>query len=365
MKVLTILGARPQFIKAGTVSREIIRSKAQGYNIKEVIVHTGQHFDENMSDIFFKEMKIPKPNYNLGVNSKDHGAMTGLMLEKIEEILCFEKPDWVVLYGDTNSTLSGALAASKLNIKIAHIESGLRSFNMAMPEEINRIITDRLSTFLFCPTTKSVENLNLEGVSDWGHNPKVMLTGDVMQDGAIFYKKISEKPKSIDIDSGFVLCTVHRAENTDNIDHLKEIFSALKKISHSKEVVMPLHPRTKKIIEKNKIDLSGIRIIEPVGYLNMVWLIDNSSLILTDSGGLQKEAYFFNTPCITLRNETEWVELVECGANILTGANKEAILQAFEKISEGLNIFEYDSALYGDGTASEIIVRALRDSNEI
>jgi len=324
MKIVTILGARPQFIKAGTVSREI----AKYQEIEEIIVHTGQHYDANMSDIFFEEMQIPKPHYFLGIGGKSHGAMTGQMIEKIEEVVLKENPDWVMVYGDTNSTLAGAIVASKLHIKLAHIEAGLRSFNMKMPEEVNRILTDRVSNILFCPTDTAVENLKNEGFDTF--DIKVVKSGDVMQDGAIFYKSLARQPK-VEFSNDFILCTIHRAENTDSEDRLREIFEALSEIAKEKQVILPIHPRTKKIIEDLEIDVNSLTIIEPVGYLEMVWMIDNCSLVMTDSGGLQKEAFFFEKPCITLRDETEWVELVEHGFNILVGADKNRIERAYRE----------------------------------
>ncbi|MBA6222887.1 UDP-N-acetylglucosamine 2-epimerase (non-hydrolyzing) [Colwellia sp. MB02u-18] len=355
MKILTILGARPQFIKAGTVSRAIAeRIAIEGEIIKEVIVHTGQHYDENMSDVFFDELKIPKPDYKLDAGGKSHGAMTASMIEKLELIMLVEKPDWVMVYGDTNSTLAGAIAASKLHIKIAHVEAGLRSFNMRMPEEINRILTDRVSNILFCPTLGAVDNLNKEGVVNWGNNTKVVLSGDVMQDGANFYRQFSVKPELIEIDSDFILCTIHRAENTDSLERMDGIFSALREISKTKQVIMPLHPRTKKVLDSNDVDTAGITFTEPVGYLKMVWLIENSDLVITDSGGLQKEAYFFDKPCITLRDETEWVELVDSGANKLVGTDCTKIINAFNFFN-GYS-FEGDNNLYGQGNTSKIII---------
>ncbi|UPT78613.1 UDP-N-acetylglucosamine 2-epimerase (non-hydrolyzing) [Sulfurovum sp. XGS-02] len=336
-------------MKAGSVSREI----ANHSDIKEIIVHTGQHYDANMSDIFFDEMKIPKPDYNLDINGLGHGAMTGQMLEKIEEVLIKEKPDWVLVYGDTNSTLAGALAASKLHIKIAHIEAGLRSFNMKMPEEVNRILTDRVSNILFCPTDTAVENLKNEGYENF--DCKIVKSGDVMQDGARFYKNLAVKP-NIEIKDDFVLCTIHRAENTDDKNRLKDIFEALDEIAKKKQVILPLHPRTKKILENLKLNIKNLTIIDPVGYLEMVWLIDNCSLVMTDSGGLQKEAYFFAKPCITLRDETEWVELVENRFNILAGANKHKILDLYKNF-EFSDDFGLD--LYGNGNASHHILHAL------
>lgn len=357
MKIVTILGARPQFIKAGSVSREILHQQQTGKDIQEVIVHTGQHYDSNMSDVFFEEMKIPKPDYFLGIGGKTHGAMTGQMIEKIEEILDKEKPNWVVVYGDTNSTLAGAIAASKLHIKIAHVEAGLRSFNMRMPEEVNRILTDRISSVLFCPTQAAINNLNNEGVNNWKTDIKIVLSGDVMQDGAMFYKELAQKPKDILISENFALCTIHRAENTNDPVRLRNIISALNEIAQTKQLILPLHPRTKKILKAGDYCSPNLTIIDPVGYLNMVWLIDNCSLVLTDSGGLQKEAYFFGKPCITLREETEWVELVEEGSNVLVGANKEKIITAFKDTAKV--IIPNPKHLYGGGKACRRIVSEL------
>lgn len=351
MKILTILGARPQFIKAGSVSREIGKHK----EIEEIIVHTGQHYDSNMSDIFFDEMKIPKPNYFLGIGGKSHGAMTGQMIEKIEEVALSEKPDWIMVYGDTNSTLAGSIVASKLHIKLAHIEAGLRSFNMKMPEEVNRILTDRVSNILFCPTDTAIQNLKNEGYENL--DCKIVKSGDVMQDGAIFYKNLAVKP-NFEIKQDFILCTIHRAENTDDEIRLKSIFEALNEIAKEKQVILPLHPRTKKILENLKLDISNLKIIEPVGYLEMVWLIDNCDFVMTDSGGLQKEAYFFEKQCITLRDETEWVELVECGANTLVGADKYKIIEAYRNNTE-FNKQNSKLDLYGGGKASENIIKEL------
>lgn len=349
MKILTVLGARPQFIKAGSVSREF----AKYDEIEEIIIHTGQHYDTNMSDIFFKEMKISKPNYFLGIGNMYHGAMTGQMIEKIEKVSLKEKPDWILVYGDTNSTLAGALVASKLHIKLAHIEAGLRSFNMKMPEEINRILTDRISNILFCPTEIALKNLKKEGFDNF--DCKVIKSGDVMLDGALFYKKFAIKP-NYKIENNYILVTVHRAENTDNEDRIRNIFEALNKIGKEKQIILPLHPRTKKVIEKLKINIGKLTIIEPVGYLEMVWLINNCTLIMTDSGGLQKEAYFFEKPCIILRDETEWLELVKNGYNILVGANKEKILDNYNKNF----IFKKKKLnLYGNGKASQKIITEL------
>ena len=351
MKIVTILGARPQFIKAGTVSREI----AKYSEIQEVIVHTGQHFDANMSDIFFDEMKIPKPNYNLAINGLGHGAMTGQMLEKIEEVLLKENPDWVMVYGDTNSTIAGALAASKLHIKVAHVEAGLRSFNMNMPEEINRILTDRISNTLFCPTQSAIDNLGKEGYDTL--DIKIVKNGDVMQDGAMFYKYLAVKPDNMALQNEYILSTIHRAENTDDSQRLKAIFEALNEISKEIQIVLPLHPRTKNILKTSDIVLSSnIIIIEPIGYLKMVYLIKNAKMIMTDSGGLQKEAFFFEKPCITLRDETEWIELIENKFNVLSGADKNKIINLYHTC-EFNNDFSID--LYGGGKASETIVKEL------
>jgi len=361
MKILTILGARPQFIKAGSVSREILRQKDEGRRLKEVIVHTGQHYDANMSDIFFDEMKIPKPDYFLGIGGKSHGAMTGQMIEKIEEVALKEKPDWIMVYGDTNSTLAGAIVASKLHIKLAHVEAGLRSYNMKMPEEVNRILTDRVSDILFCPTQTAVDNLKKEGfpfVTASGNKQKIANVGDVMQDGAMFYKQFAKKSP---ITNNYVLCTIHRAENTDDENRLRDIFEALNEIAKEKQIILPLHPRTKKIIQNLELNIQNLTIIDPVGYLEMVWLIDNCSLVMTDSGGLQKEAYFFEKQCITLRDETEWVELVENGYNTLVGANKDKIIEAYSKIiNTNIPITNNQlTNLYGGGKASAKIIEEL------
>lgn len=356
MKILTVIGARPQFIKAAVISRAIKSTE----DITEVIVHTGQHFDNNMSEIFFEEMEIPKPDYNLNINGLGHGAMTGQMLEKIEEVLIKERPDWVLVYGDTNSTLAGALAAKKLHIKVAHVEAGLRSFNMKMPEEINRILTDRISDILFCPTDTAVKNLHNEGYKNI--SCQIEQVGDVMQDAALFYSKRSKKPNT-EIPEKFILCTVHRAENTDNPQSFKNIFEALEEISNETPVVLPLHPRTKNKLKSINYNFSAtpITFIEPVGYLEMVWLLQNCDLVMTDSGGLQKEAYFFKTPCLTLREETEWVELVENGFNSICGSEKDNIINSFKNIitKQKLN---FGKELYGNGKAGEKTIYKIKVS---
>lgn len=353
MKIVTVIGARPQFIKAAVVSRLL----ASTPDIQEIIVHTGQHFDTNMSDVFFKEMAIPKPHYNLNVNGLNHGAMTGQMLEKIEQILLKEKPDWVLVYGDTNSTLAGALAAKKLHIKVAHVEAGLRSFNMDMPEEINRILTDHISDLLFCPTYTAVRNLEKEGFLN---KPcRIIKNGDVMQDAALFYVDKARKP-DMELPDNFILCTVHRAENTDDFQKLKSIFKALETISTQMPVVLPLHPRTRGRLLAIGYDFvrSPIRFMSPVGYLEMVWLLKNCQFVMTDSGGLQKEAYFFSKYCVTMRDETEWIELVENGFNILTGCDYRQILDAFEKIQKAQE-GNFGKRLYGNGDAGNRVLREL------
>jgi len=352
MKILTVLGARPQFVKAGSVSREISKYS----DVEEIIVHTGQHYDKNMSDVFFDEMKIPKPDYYLGIGGKSHGAMTGQMIEKIEEVAIKEKPDWILVYGDTNSTLAGSIVASKLHIKLAHIEAGLRSFNMKMPEEVNRILTDRVSDILFCPTQTAIKNLENEGYKNL--SAKIVKSGDVMQDGASFYKSLSRKPE-FDVPSKFILSTIHRAENTDDLSRLENILNSLNEINKTIPVILPIHPRTSKIIKDNSLSVDFIT-IEPVGYLEMVWLIDNCSLVMTDSGGLQKEAFFFEKPCITLRDETEWVELVENRFNILAGAQREKIIETFNN-KDNLFSNDYSIDLYGNGNASKTIIEELRN----
>lgn len=353
-KILTIIGARPQFIKAATVSREFRKS-----GIEEIIVHTGQHFDANMSDIFFTEMDIPEPQYHLEVNSLGHGAMTGRMLEKIEEVLLKEKPDGVLVYGDTNSTLAGALAASKLHIPVAHVEAGLRSFDMRMPEEINRILTDRISKLLFCPTQTAVKNLEKEGFKNF--KCQIEQPGDVMYDAVLFYRQKAKEVSSIVKreslkKNGFALVTLHRAENTSDPERLKSICTALNEIHKTLPVVMPLHPRTKGFLKSLNLRLD-VNVIEPVGYFDMLSLIENCKLVLTDSGGLQKEAYFFEKFCLTLRDQTEWVELVEAGANEIVGADTEKILAGFRKNQD---IAIKSTSLYGDGYAARKIVEKLR-----
>lgn len=353
MKIFTIVGARPQFVKAAVVSRAF----ANYDEIEEQIIHTGQHHDQNMSDIFFEEMEIPRPAYNLGIHGKGHGAMTGQMLEGLEGLFMRHQPDLVIVYGDTNSTLAGALAATKLHIPIAHIEAGLRSFNMQMPEEVNRILTDRVSNFLFCPTDAAIENLSKEGYP-FG-NMKVVLSGDVMQDAAMYYAGKSALHSTIikDLNLGkFILCTLHRAENTDDEGRLSSIMNALSQINNEIPVVLPLHPRTKKIIAERGIK-TDVHIINPVGYFDMLELIKHSSLVMTDSGGLQKEAYFFQKHCVTLREETEWIELVKGGFNQLAGAAANSILEAYHLMKDKVSDFTVE--LYGGGHAAHRIAKEI------
>jgi len=362
MKLVTIVGARPQFIKAATVSRAIREHNRRGIApVEEIIVHTGQHFDENMSKVFFDELEIPRPDCNLDIASLSHGAMTGRMLEALEAVLLEQKPHWVLVYGDTNSTLAGALAAAKLHFPCAHIEAGLRSYNMRMPEEINRIVADRVSTLLFCPTTQAVENLRREGMTE-----NVRLVGDVMYDAALHYKAVARKRYALarwNVEpKRYVLCTVHRAENTDDPARFGQICEALQTVAREVPIVFPVHPRTRKLLDGKAVDAGGrgLRLIDPVSYLEMVRLESDALAILTDSGGVQKEAFFNQVPCLTLRDETEWVETVELGWNTLCGANSDRIIEAWKGLSKMRQI---DSASpYGDGEASVVTVKELLKS---
>lgn len=349
-KIVSILGARPQFIKAAVLSRIILENK----EFTEVLVHTGQHFDTNMSEVFFEEMDIPKPNYNLDINGVGHGAMTGRMLEQIEAVLLKEEPDLVVVYGDTNSTLAGALAAKKLGIKVAHVEAGLRSFNMNMPEEVNRILTDRISDLLLCPTVTALSNLKKEGFDSF--DAKVALTGDIMGDSVAFYSQMaaerSEIIKKLQLEGKkFILATIHRQENTDDPKVLTSILKALNDISADTLVVMPLHPRTRMMMEKFDLSFSGLT-IDPVGYFDMLQLLKYCSLVITDSGGLQKEAYFNKKPCVIAREETEWVELVNAGFARMGGGNSEQLKEAcMEYLNE---VPDFGVELYGREVGSAI-----------
>ena len=353
LKILTIIGARPQFIKASIVSKTFKESSF----IDETIVHTGQHFDFNMDRIFFDELSIPIPKYNLNINSVSHGEMTGKMIIDLEKIIIQEKPDFVLVYGDTNSTLAGALAAKKLHVKIIHVEAGLRSFNMRMPEEVNRILTDRISDILFCPTEKSVANLRDEGFENF--NCEIVNNGDVMFDLALHSKKLIDNSsfpiKEIE-NQKFILCTIHREENTNDAEKLKSIINALNRISDEIEVILPLHPRTKKCLDLNKTKLK-FRTYDPLGYLDMLKFLDHSSLVITDSGGLQKEAFFLKKNCVTLREQTEWTELVENGFNVVTGSDENIIYDSYKMMIEKKNNFDIN--LYGKGNACQIILDTL------
>jgi len=371
-KILTIIGARPQIIKAAALSRAIRNNFSN--EIKEVIVHTGQHYDENMSEVFFNEMQIPKPDYNLGTGSASHGKQTADMIEKIEEILVKEKPDYVVLYGDTNSTLAGSVAAAKIHIPIVHIEAGLRSFNKSMPEEINRIVCDHTSTLLFSPTRTGINNLIREGFKTHtkppftSDNPGIFHCGDIMYDNSLYFAKIAEEKtdilKKYNLQKGnFILGTIHRDNNTDIPERLNAIFEAIHEISSTKEldIVLPLHPRTSKILSQN-LDAElfeaisnnpFIKIIPPASFFEIITLEKNCKLVMTDSGGVQKEAYYFEKPVIILRPETEWVEIVENGVGKITDANKENILNAFNYFESNPNLSF--PPVFGDGKAAEFI----------
>jgi len=353
MKVVSIVGARPQFIKSAPLSR-LLRQTAT-----EVLVHTGQHYDDNMSAIFFEDLGIPAPDYNLEVGSGQHGAQTGLMLARIEEVLLAERPDWVLVYGDTNSTLAGALAAAKLHIKVAHVEAGLRSFNREMPEEHNRVLTDHCADLLFCPSQIAAANLSREGITRGVH-----VVGDVMAEALSYaverarnrskiITQMELKPK------GYLLATVHRVGNTDNPSRLRNILAAFNALKEP--IVFPVHPRTRKAIQTLGYPIANhIKLIEPVSYLDIVQLEQNARLILTDSGGIQKEAYWLGVPCVTLRDETEWVETVQTGWNVLAGSATECIVQT-------VCSFVFPSVrptLYGDGQGAGRCVALLSDCQE-
>jgi UDP-N-acetylglucosamine 2-epimerase len=377
MKVVTVVGARPQFIKAAAVRRAIQalnRSSAGSGSrkrIREILVHTGQHYDYLMDRVFFEELRLPKPDYHLGAGSGSHAVQTGRMLEGVERVLEKEKPEITIVYGDTNSTLAGALAAAKLNIPVGHVEAGLRSYRRSMPEETNRLLTDHLSTLLFCPTAQAVRNLSKEGIRN-GDKTVVKNVGDVMYDSVLYYSRIAEKKSKIIQKLGFLtpnsklrtpnyyLATLHRAENTDNPNRLKSILMALKEIGKGCPVVLPLHPRTKKMMGVQGLikEAKGIQLIDPVSYLDMLKLERHARVILTDSGGVQKEAYWFRVPCITLREETEWTETIRSGWNVLAGSRTKSIVEEVRHRAErkpppgGMGIF-------GDGKASEKIVQVI------
>ena len=356
LKIITILGARPQFIKAATISRAI--KELNNPHLQEIIVHTGQHFDKNMSQVFFDELEIPKPNYNLGISGVSHGQMTGRMLIEIENVIIEQKPNFVMVYGDTNSTLAGALAAAKLHVPIIHVEAGLRSFNMKMPEEVNRILVDRISDVHFCSSNLAVDNLKREGLSKQVYN-----VGDVMYDAALLYsnekyKKDFSFEKFIDTSKPYVLATCHRAENTNDKLRLENILKALQEIANHMQVALPLHPRTHKVIgEYNFLHyLDKILVLDPLPYIEMIWLQKGASVIITDSGGMQKESYFLKVPCVTIRDETEWLETLEGGANKLVGTSVEKIIEC---TLNPCNKDAFSHKIYGDGTASNQIVDIL------
>jgi len=364
-KLITVVGARPQFIKAAAVSRALAahNERAGGAPLDERIIHTGQHYDENMSRVFFDELKIPRPAMNLEVGSGSHGRQTGAMLERLEDVLLSEKPDGVLIYGDTNSTLAGALAAVKLHIPVAHVEAGLRSFNRRMPEEINRVVADCVSSLLLCPTATAVTNLANEGITQGVHG-----VGDVMYDSVLFNTELARAASNVMdrlelSERGYYLATVHRAENTDDPDRLAAILAAFGALDWP--VVLPLHPRTRHTLGDGLAKIADrVRVVDPVPYLDMLMLESHARMILTDSGGVQKEAFWFERPCVTLRDETEWVELVGCGCNRLTGADTKRILEA-------IAAFEADDArlptdrpadLYGDGHSAERVVELLTNA---
>lgn len=372
IKIVTIIGARPQIIKAAALSRAI-STKYSG-KIKEVIVHTGQHYDDNMSGVFFEELGIPNPDYNLNVGSGSHGKQTAAMIAGIEEILLKEKPSAIVLYGDTNSTLAGGVAASKIHVPVVHIEAGLRSFSKAMPEEVNRIMCDHVSTLLFSPTETGYKNLIREGFNKdakapfTADNPKIYHCGDVMYDNSLYFSKTAESKTDILqrlklTKSNFILATIHRNNNTDEPARLNALFKSLNDISlqNRLDVVLPLHPRTSKLLEANLAkenyeaikENTGFKITGPAGFLEMITLEKNCKLVMTDSGGVQKEAFYFEKPCVILRPETEWIELVECGTAIIADADEKRIKEAFSKLTSATNM--QFPKLYGDGAAAEFI----------
>jgi UDP-GlcNAc3NAcA epimerase len=359
VKLLTIVGARPQFIKASAVSRAIQSfNQSIDTHIEEVLVHTGQHYDANMSAVFFADLGIPDPKYNLGVSQCSHGEMTGKMIIALEKVIEEERPNMVLVYGDTNSTLAGALAAVKLHTPVAHVESGLRSFNNKMPEEINRIVVDRISSLLFCPTRTAVVNLKNEGIVE-----NVFNTGDVMYDATLHYLEYAKKTINLakwEVNEGcYALCTIHRADNTDNIEKLTSIVDALEEISLASPIVFPVHPRTKALLQKSGLmpRLNNVIVSHPVSYFEMLRLESSAKVILTDSGGVQKEAFFNKVPCITLRDETEWLETVALGVNTVCGTNKEDIIFAWENIRE----FTSEDKPYGNGSSSREIVERLAE----
>jgi UDP-GlcNAc3NAcA epimerase len=359
IRIAAIVGARPQFIKSAAVSR-VIRNDYAG-RVAEVLVHTGQHYDACMSQVFFEELDLPPPHHHLGIAGGRHGAMTGRMLEAIENVLLAERPDIVLVYGDTNSTLAGALAAVKLHVPVAHVEAGLRSFNRRMPEEINRLLTDRVSSLLFCPTTTAVENLAAEGITAGVHH-----VGDVMYDVALFYRDRARQRSDVlerfGLRAGeYALATCHRAENTDDANRLREICLGLSDLAVHLPVLFPVHPRTRLMIDEYRVDhlLTGVQRVDPVPFLDMVALLQSARFVLTDSGGLQKEAFFYGVPCVTVREETEWVETVELGGNRLSEASRERIRSAVEAAMAPRETMP--ASPYGNGSAADQIVALLAD----
>ncbi len=354
MKVVTVVGARPQFIKAAAVSRRL----AETPGAEECLVHTGQHFDENMSDIFFSEMQIPAPHHKLGISGGSHGQMTARMLAELETVLQSERPDCLLVYGDTNSTLAGALAAAKLGIPIAHVEAGLRSFNRAMPEEINRVLTDHVAELLYAPTQLAMDNLAREGIAD----RNCLLVGDVMYDAALFFgaHAVPTDPRIAELSMApFVLATVHRQENTDDPERLRNIFEALSDVATTLPVLLPLHPRTRKTLEAAGASdlLAPLSIVEPLGYFDMLAAEAGAAVIATDSGGVQKEAFFSGTPCVTLRSETEWTELVDAGWNQVVPPTDRATIAS--AILGAIGTTGRDVTPYGDGDAAGRIVSGM------
>ncbi len=360
MKILTVVGARPQFIKAAPVSRAI-----QEAGHCQFLLHTGQHYDHGMSQVFFDELALPAPDVNLAVHASGHGEQTGKMLMGIEQVLLAEKPDWVMVYGDTNSTLAGALAAAKLHIPLAHVEAGLRSFNREMPEEHNRVLTDHCADLLFCPTRTAVSHLEREGITRGVH-----LVGDPMYDAVLMFSERAEQRSTLlkDLglqDGGYLLATIHRAYNTDDLEVLKNIFSALESIDE--QIIFPIHPRTRARLES--AGLTGhawaggrIHLIDPVSYLDMLMLEQHARLILTDSGGVQKEAYFFAVPCLTLRPETEWVETVESGWNLLVEPEAESLSEALQHRFPTL---DQHPPFFGDGRSAQAMVSVLEQAKTV
>ena len=357
MKIATVIGARPQFIKAAAVSR-VLRARA---GMDELLIHTGQHYDANMSEVFFAELAIPRPDIHLGIGSGAHGAQTGLMLQALESALSAHPVDAVLVYGDTNSTLAGALAAAKLQLPVAHVEAGLRSFNRRMPEEINRVLTDHLAALLFAPTTTAVDNLRREGIADTA----IHLVGDVMYDAACYYRTKAAAESAMTerarLDrGGYILATVHRAENTDDPARLRAIWQGLLAVAEWLPVALPLHPRTRAAAAALGLAPSAnLRLLDPVGYLDMVMLEQHAAIIVTDSGGVQKEAFFARVPCVTLRDETEWVETVEAGANQLVGADSARLVAAVTALIHHPPALPDPGPYYGDGAAVEKIVERL------